>query len=75
MRQQIKRMRRDGLSPKQFGLYVKAHPDSLLITAANKMRSGEKITVKQNFSLKQLESYRLPSDKDVNSRNEELISE
>lgn len=75
LRQQIKRMRRDGLSPKQFGLYVKAHPDSLLITAANKMRSGEKITMKQNFSLKQLESYRLPSDDEINTQNEELIAE
>jgi hypothetical protein len=38
--QQVKRMRRDGLSPRQFGLYVMAHPDSLLITAANNMRTG-----------------------------------
>ncbi|MEO9470090.1 MULTISPECIES: Z1 domain-containing protein [Sphingomonadales] len=75
LRQQIKRMRRDGLSPKQFGLYVKAHPDSLLITAANKMRSGEMITMKQNFSLKQLESYRLPSDCEVNIQNEKLIAQ
>lgn len=75
LRQQIKRMRRDGLSPKQFGLYVKAHPDRLLITAANKMRSGEKITVYQNFSLKLVESYRLPFEKEVNLKNEELFAE
>ena len=50
LRQQIKQMRKDGLSPKHFGLYVQAHPDSLLVTARNKMRSGEQITVKQNFS-------------------------
>lgn len=75
LRQQIKRMRRDGLSPKQFGLYVKAHPDRLLITAANKMRSGEKITVSQNFSGKLLESYILPTDENVNSENEALIQE
>src|SRR3546814_15196751 len=31
--QQVKRMRRDRLSPKDFGLYVRSHPDSLLITA------------------------------------------
>ncbi len=75
LRQQIKRMRRDGLSPKQFGLYVKAHPDSLLITAANKMRSGEKMLMEQNFSLKQLESYRLPADDEINRQNEKLIAE
>lgn len=75
LRQQIKRMRRDGLSPKQFGLYVKAHPDRLLITAANKMRSGEKITVSQNFSGKLRESYLLPSDEGINGANEQLIAD
>ncbi len=75
LREQIKQMRRDGLSPKQFGLYVKAHPDSLLITATNKMRSGERITVKQNFSGKLLESYILPVDEEINSANRQLIAE
>ena len=75
LRQQIRRMRRDGLSPRQFGLYVKAHPDRLLITAANKMRAGEKVTVSQNFSGKLRESYILPNDELINSANEELIAE
>ena len=75
LRQQIKRMRRDRLSPKQFGLYVKAHPDRLLITAANKMRAGEKIKVSQNFSGRLLESYILPVDWKINLQNEELIAE
>jgi hypothetical protein len=75
LRSQIKRMRRDGLSPKQFGLYVKAHPDQLLITATNKMRSGEKIVVNQNFSGKIIESYILPTDPVINEENEKLIAE
>lgn len=75
LRQQIKRMRRDKMSPEQFGLYVKAHPDRLLITAANKMRSGEKITVNQNFSGRMVESYLLPSDSKTNEDNESLIVE
>jgi hypothetical protein len=75
LRQQIKRMRRDRLSPRQFGLYVRAHPDSLLITAVNKMRAGEKVIVKQNFSGRLLESYVLPTDNGVNQENEELIAE
>jgi hypothetical protein len=75
LRQQINRMRRDGLSPRQFGLYVRAHPDSLLITAANKMRSGEKIKVKQNFSGRLLESFVVPTNKQINETNDELISE
>ncbi len=74
LRQQIKRMRRDNLSPKQFGLYVKAHPDHLLITATNKMRSGQRITVAQNFSGKLIESYIVPTDDGINRENEDLIS-
>ncbi len=75
LREQIKQMRRDGLSPKRFGLYVRSHPDSLMITAANKMRTGEKISIKQNFSGKLLESYILPKDDGINSANKELIKE
>lgn len=75
LRQQIRRMRQDGLSPRQFGLYVWAHPDNLLITAMNKMRSGEKRTVNQSFSGKLLESYVLPHDKVTNASNEEVIAD
>jgi hypothetical protein len=71
--QQVKRMRRDGLSPRQFGLYVMAHPDSLLITAANKMRSGEKVRFRQNFSGRMLESYIVSTDSGVNTSNFALI--
>jgi hypothetical protein len=61
-------MRRDGLSPKDFGLYVRSHPDSLLITAANKMRSGQEVTVEQSFSGRLRESYVVSTDPDVNAR-------
>ncbi|MDR3300862.1 MAG: Z1 domain-containing protein [Candidatus Accumulibacter sp.] len=71
--QQVKRMRRDDLSPKDFGLYVMAHPDSLLITAANKMRSGEKVKFRQNFSGRILESYIVSTDRSVNDSNLALI--
>ena len=75
LRQQIRRMRRAGLSPKDFGLYVQAHEDSLLITAANKMRSGEEITLNQNFTGKLRESTLLPFDPTLNEENEALIEE
>ncbi|MRH77608.1 endonuclease [Spiribacter sp. C176] len=73
LRQQIKAMRRDGMSPKQFGLYVKAHPERLLITAANKMRAGERVIVNQNFTGRIVESYILPVNKKINEENEQLI--
>lgn len=73
LRQQIKMMRREGLSPIQFGLYVRAHP-SLLITAVNKMGAAEKIVVQQNYTNKLVESHILSTDDEVNWKNEELIN-
>jgi len=74
LRQQIKRMRRDGLSPKQFGLYVRSHPDSLLITAPNKMRDAKSIVLNVNFSGLLRESHALPTNPEINKKNEELIT-
>lgn len=73
LREQIKQMREDGLSPKKFGLYVLAHPDRLLVTAKNKMRTGEQLTFKYNFSGRLVESYILPVDEKINMLNNELI--
>lgn len=73
--QQVKRMRRDRLSPKDFGFYVRSHPDSLLITAANKMRSGQEVTVEQSFSGRLRESYIVSTDSEVNARNFSLITD
>ncbi|WP_337881185.1 Z1 domain-containing protein [Rheinheimera sp.] len=73
--QQITRMRRDKLSPTDFGLYVRSHPDTLLITAANKMRAGEQVTVQQSFSGRMRETSVVSIDEDLNRRNFELFSD
>ncbi len=73
LRQQIRMMRRDNLTPKQFGLYVETHPDRLLITAANKMRSASRIEIRQGYSGHLVESYRIPADSAINAANEDLI--
>ncbi|PUA27738.1 MAG: endonuclease [Cellvibrio sp. 79] len=73
--QQVKQMRRDKLSPKDFGLYVRSHPDTLLITAANKMRSGEKVIVEQSYSGRIWESHIVSIDPEVNANNFSLISD
>jgi hypothetical protein len=75
LRQQIRRMRLAGLSPRDFGLYVHSHPDSLLITATNKMRSGQEITLNQNYTGKLVESTLLSLDPTTNQDNEALIEE
>lgn len=73
LRQQITAMRADKLSPTQFGLYVRSHEEGLMVTAANKMRNGEKITLNQNYSGDLKESYLLPFDESINIKNRELV--
>lgn len=76
LRQQITRMRQADMSPRDFGLYVKSHPDSpLLVTATNKMRSSEKVVLNQNFTGILVESYDLPLDPKISAGNEALIEE
>lgn len=71
--QQVKRMRRDRLTPTQFGLYVETHPERLLITAANKMRTSEIRSVKQCFSGLIKESHIVSLDRELNKRNFDTI--
>jgi hypothetical protein len=69
LRQQIKQMRRDGFSPRDFGLYVRAHPDTLIVTALNKMRNAEKRTFRIHFDGTQAETFVLPAAEEVRQRN------
>ena len=43
LRDEIRRMEEANATPEEFGLKVRSHPDSLIITARNKMGSGESI--------------------------------
>lgn len=44
LRDEFRRMKVAGMTPKDFGLTVRSHPDSLVVTAKNKMRTGQLIT-------------------------------
>jgi len=61
LRQQIKQMRRDGFSPNDFGLYVRSHPDALIVTALNKMRHAQTMIFKVSFDGLQKETHVLPA--------------
>ncbi len=41
LREEFRRMKAAGMSPKDFGLCVRSHPESLIVTARNKMRTGK----------------------------------
>jgi hypothetical protein len=44
LREEFRRMKLAGMSPKDFGLCIRSHPESLIVTARNKMRSGKYVT-------------------------------
>jgi hypothetical protein len=75
LRQQVQQMRRNRQSPREFGLYVRSHPDALAVTAANKMRDAEKVTFKVNFDGKLRETHILSEKKEVIDGNTRRVRE
>ncbi len=76
LRAQIREMRKNGMSPEDFGLFVGTHPDNaLLITARNKMRSGKTIKIGQYFGGRLIESTDLSADTEICRDNENLVRE
>ncbi|MCX5807222.1 MAG: Z1 domain-containing protein [Proteobacteria bacterium] len=59
LRSEIYRMQSLSLTPKDFGLKVRAHPDSLIVTARNKMRSARTIERVISISGQRIETPRL----------------
>ena len=45
LREEMRRMEDANATPEQFGLKVRSHPDTLIVTARNKMGTGEQIVV------------------------------
>ena len=72
LKRDFARMKRRKATPREFGLRVRTHPDTLIITARNKMASGVDIVGERDISLmgRGIESARLYSDR---SRNEENL--
>jgi Z1 domain len=62
LRSEIRRMKRVGGTPNDFGLKVRAHPDALLVTARNKMRSASDFERVVSFSGEAIETAELPRD-------------
>ena len=76
LRSEVRRMKALNLTPKDFGLKVRAHPDSLIVTARNKMRTAQTIEKIISVSGQGLETARLHSSDDhirANSLAAELL--
>lgn len=73
LRSEVQKMRRRNATPTDFGLKVRAHPDSLIVTAQNKMRLGHTIERVISISEEGLESTRLKTSKNVISANKRAV--
>lgn len=69
LRHEIRRMRAADLTPKDFGLKVRSHPDSLLVTARNKMRTATTIERIISVSGEGLETPQLDASKETIAAN------
>ena len=56
---QLKRMELAKATPEQFGLAVRSHPESLIVTARNKMGTGREFPMKVGLAGKLVETTRI----------------
>lgn len=73
LRDEFNRMERAGARPVDFGLKVRAHPESLIVTARNKMRSGQKVNHSVSLAGELIETTRLRTD--AIAANREVLSD
>lgn len=73
LRGELKRMKRLGATPREFGLKVRSHPGALVVTARNKMRRAEEIVFEISLNHELLETSRLRSAPAVIRANNEVV--
>lgn len=73
LRDEFRRMSAGGATPEEFGLKVRAHPATLLVTARNKMGSGEKVVVNIGLDNAFVETTTLRNDHDSREKNREAV--
>lgn len=61
LRAEFRVMEQLGRKPEEFGLKVRTHPDSLIVTARNKMRTGRKIVHSVSLAGRLIETVSLKS--------------
>lgn len=59
-------------TPEEFGLRVRQDPNSLIVTARNKMRTGTRITVPVTLSSRLIETPRLKNDIFILENNQKI---
>ena len=64
LRAEIRSMEAVGATPEDFGLKVRSHPDTLVVTARNKMGTGARVVVNIGLAKEFVETHMLRRDKD-----------
>src|SRR5262249_35101440 len=76
LREEMRRMEEANATPEQFGLKVRSHPDTLIVTARNKMGSGEQVVVRVGLANQFIETTALRRDgQDANRRAAVALAE
>jgi hypothetical protein len=75
LRQELRRMREERRQPIDFGLKVRAHPGSLIVTAQNKMRRSTLIERVVSVSGESLETTHLKTNENVIRANRIVVEE
>ncbi len=73
--QTLRKMRAEGASPRHFGVAIKQHPETLMITAANKRRNAVLGLRKVSLRGRVFETPVLPYDASVLAYNAQLTQE
>src|SRR5262249_31397158 len=69
LREEMRRMEEANATPEQFGLKVRSHPDTLIVTARNKMGSGEQVVVRVGLGKVFIETTELKGDAESREAN------
>lgn len=75
LRDEIRRMEAANLTPQDFGLAVRSHPGTLLITARNKMRTANEIVRKIGLADRLVESAVLRASDDARRFNLDKVED
>ena len=59
LRDELRRMEAIGATPEEFGLKIRSHPDTLIVTARNKMGTGSRVVVSTGLANKLIETSTL----------------
>ena len=73
LREDFKSMEKAKLTPVEFGLRVRSHPASLIVTARNKMRTGKRVPVMIALEGRLAETSVIHGQDDLLERNREIL--